>query len=222
MKLCVYTLNDISILDLPYYTPVDLGENNPFIKIEDEDLIPSNYSDISSIETWYNFYSNVNIDYKKAREEIRKLVDVLEWENLSNTEKDISVRLFIVGSECRNELYTLTEQVQLGATHHENSIRSRFIRLSAIQLFLFNTLEKHDWQEVGLELTQTGLLDRYVNQGIEGTLEGDIEGFFDYVLSREGTSFENSGFLNKTYTPIGMTLQQIADKAIDILKNGNY
>lgn len=222
MRLCEYLINGTPVSQHSSFDSNLLAGISHYLEVGDLDSIPENYVNISSIENWYKLYENIKKDYKYAREEIRKLLINISWENLTQEEKVIVSKMFLVSKDHRDELFTLHEQIQLGAIHHQNSIQSRLLRLCAIQLTLFNTLEKHDWQEVGLELTQTGLLDRYVNQGIEGTLEGDIEGFFDYILSRTGTSFENSGFLNKSYTPLTMTLQQIADRAIDILKNGNY
>ena len=62
----------------------------------------------------------------------------------------------------------------------------------------------------------------YINFGVEGTTEGDNEGIFDYIQSVSGSSYENTGFATKGYIPEGMTLQQLEDKLLNILKNGIY
>jgi hypothetical protein len=63
----------------------------------------------------------------------------------------------------------------------------------------------------------------YINLGTEGTVEGDNEGLFDYILSRKNTTWENTGLSKQAYSPKGMAdCQELSNRLIDILKNGNY
>ena len=68
----------------------------------------------------------------------------------------------------------------------------------------------------------SAMIDAYVNFGVEGSLEGDDVGLFDYLESRVGTPFENTGLLSKGYNVEGMTINEFSERLMDVLKNGNY
>ena len=75
----------------------------------------------------------------------------------------------------------------------------------------------------------------YTEEGLEGTIEDKDNkaiGIWDYISSRTATPFEGAGFSAKTFAVQGFTddsatggktpMQKLADKLIDIGKNGNY
>jgi hypothetical protein len=69
----------------------------------------------------------------------------------------------------------------------------------------------------------TMLYHKYLLFGREGTVEGDPEGLFDYIDSRVGTSYENTGLKNKSISPSGFaTVSDFADYLLDIIKYGKY
>lgn len=87
MKLLAYTLNNQKYgIDILTYDPIELNGNSIFITIKDDENIPENYTDISSIENWNNLYSSNN--YIKHHE-IINLSNAIGYENLTNNEKNI-------------------------------------------------------------------------------------------------------------------------------------
>jgi len=60
--------------------------------------------------------------------------------------------------------------------------------------------------------------------GFEGSEEGDKDALFDYVLSRPGTAFENTGLASQSYVPIveGLTLLDVVNRIMSILRDGDY
>jgi len=70
--------------------------------------------------------------------------------------------------------------------------------------------------------------DLYVKTGTKGKSENpdDQEGLFDYLRSHAGTSYENNGFAQDaagyTIVTAGMTLQDIIDNVLYILRQGTH
>lgn len=227
MKLCAYLINGTPLNQLDKYLKTDLNGNKAFEFIEDADPIPSGYQDISSIMNWWNFGTACNKDYKVIRDEIIVLAATIGWSNLTSEEKSKTAEIFAVGQTERDEIYTLDEQINLGMNHHIRSMESRKMRAMIVQMHLFNRLSKADWEEVANDTEP--LLPYYLEQGREGTVEGDSEGLFDYVDgdSRSSHTWDGTGsevgFRNKTYTVSGYSnCSDFADVLLDILKYGKY
>lgn len=224
---CAYLVSGTPVNELESFTDSDVGGNLPYVI---DTTVPSGYQDISTIENWcyfYEFYGIIIKDYKYVRNEIMILAATIGWTNLTSTEKTIAANMFAVGSTERDELYTIEQQIELGITHHLNSMEARQTRLTYVQMELFNRLPKLDWEEVAGETLS--LTTRYVNEGLEGTVEGDLPGLLDYVdgESRTGTIWSTGGseigFREKTYTVTGYaSCSLLADHLLDILKNGEY
>lgn len=230
--LCAYFTdegNNESTFDVDSYTSAQLNGNAPYKIV---DTLPPGYKDISTIENWWYMYEHqngilINKDYKYIRNEIMILAATIGWSNLSSTEKDIAARIFAVGETERDELFTIEEQIDLGLLHHIYSKASREMRLAKTQMQLFNRLSKTDWSEVAIDTE--ALIPHYLNEGIEGTVEGDTEGLFDYVDgdSRSNHTWDGNGsevgFRNKTYSVTGYNnCSDFADDLLNILKNGEY
>jgi len=74
MKLLGYILNgNVLGTQVTTWTNDQLNGNRPFLSIEDNDIIPNQYSDISSITTWGSLGQNVESWYN-VRSEIQKLL----------------------------------------------------------------------------------------------------------------------------------------------------
>ncbi len=74
MKLLGYILNGQTIgVNKTSWNTDELNGNNPFTVIDDNDVIPNNYSDISSIVTWGDYGLIDGMKFSQVREEIRKL-----------------------------------------------------------------------------------------------------------------------------------------------------
>jgi hypothetical protein len=87
---------------------------------------------------------------------------------------------------------------------------------------MYNRLTKAQSQEIVNDLNDSKMLAaRYMQFGIEGTIEGDVEGLFDYIESRAGTSYATTGFSSKAFIPIGYAnMTAFAVRIMEILKLG--
>lgn len=218
MFLCEYKLNGSLVSTLQEYSVSDLNGNEPYII---SDTVPANYEDISSIKNWSCHGYFLDKDYKLVRSHIISLVQATGFSNLTAEEKDIACRDFCVSKADRDTVHTMEQQIANGIEFHRRSIRARLDRKIAAEGEVYNRMSiASERSELIGEVTN--MTKDYIDFGVEGTLEGDAEGLFDYLESRVGTSFENTGFLSKTYTVEGMTVAQLSARLIDILKNGNY
>ena len=160
-------------------------------------------------------------DYKVLRNNLIVQVATEGFSNLSVDEKKIASSHFAVSKTDRDTVHTIDEQISNGILFHKESTKARSDRRNAAEGEVYNRIQD-GLEQADLMNDVTAMLDTYVNFGIEGTLEGDIEGLFDYLESRAGTSFETTGLLSKSYTVEGMTVAQLSAKLMDIFKNGNY
>jgi len=161
-------------------------------------------------------------DYKARRKSIIIDVATRGFSNLNPREKKLASEHFAVAKADRDTVHTMEEQVTFGTKFHIHSIESRDNRRLSAVGEVYNRLTSGT-DQMDLMADVSGLLEQYVKYGIEGTLEGDIEGLFDYIEGRTGTTWETTGLPSKTgYTIEGMTLTQLKDRLMDILANGNY
>lgn len=215
MKLTAFVVNGTPISSRGRYDSSELGENVPFKR---EDTVSSGYEDISSITAWATHGASTGYDYKVVREEIAALVTSIGWESLDAGEKEIASKYFVVDKASRDEVYTTIQQIGLGLLHHKASVEARTLRYAKASMEVYNRLSPAESKVVIGDVADLGF--KYVQYGIEGTVEGDPEGFFDYLEARSGTSYENTGLATKTYEPDGMTLAQLVTRLMDILKLG--
>ena len=227
MKLLGYVINGGTMgKDIFSCTTEQLNGNDIWIFSND---ITIGYSDITSIETVYKYGLKTNKDYKFVRNEILNLVwgkmlgDPSNWNNLNLEEKKIASEFFVVPKILRDTVYTTDEQIPMAENFDINSIESRKIRFNKAKYQIYNRLTTEQANIILNEVEKDNLSNLYIQYGREGTIEGDPEGFFDYILSRTGTSYENNGFINHDYSPIGFNnMLELANFIIDIVKNGNY
>ena len=228
-KLCAYIITGTPINQLQGYSESDLGINPAYQIIGNSDPIPTGYQDISSIENWWNLRAELGRDYKFIRNEIIILANVIiGWSSLSVEEKNISATIFAVDETKRDEIFTVEQQIINGWHHHKRSIASRRRRMTQVELELFNRVAKVDTAALFSELKENKLLDAYIDTGLEGTLEGDPEGIFDFIEGslRTGTTWDGTGsevgFYDKGYTVKGMTMSELTTHIMTILKTGNF
>lgn len=163
------------------------------------------------------------VDYKKARSVLKDLVWTIGFDNLSLIEKKIASRWFVVPQDMRNTVHSISQQVANGKVFHDNSVEARKQRADAGTSAMYNYLSTVDAFSVVDDVVNVyGLMEKYINYGREGVEEDTLDGLFDYLHSRSGSMYEGSGLLNKNITPIGITLPQLADAAMNIFKNGAY
>ncbi len=162
-----------------------------------------------------------NSDYKVLRENLMIQVATEGFANLTLEEKEIASSHFCVLKVDRDTVHTIKEQIENGIIFHKKSVDSRKLRRNAAEGEVYNRIQD-GLEQSDLMNDVITMLDTYVNFGIEGTLEGDLIGLFDYLESRVGTPFEGAGLLEKTYTVEGMTIAQLSVKLMDIFKGGIY
>lgn len=158
-------------------------------------------------------------DYKRLRTELYTYVSSIGFSNLSEEEKKIAVKNFVVGKNDRDTVYTLAEQIEYGKIFHKKSTEAREQRFFKGIVELYNRLT-YEQIQILVEETQH-LVFKYINYGIEGTDVGDVEGLWDYIQAKTGTSFETTGLPTKNWTPIGCTMQELVQKLMNILLYGN-
>ena len=230
MKLYAYLDNDISIGSGISYTSdqlillmakssIDLN-GRPAMQIGLN--APSGYQDVTSIENWDQFNHVIRKDYKFLRQQIKILVQNTGWTNLTQLEKQIAVKYFVVSKQRRDQRYTMKEQIILGLVWHKESVKARQIRFDYAAMEIWNRLTRTEARTIVNQIEADALSNKYIQFGTEGIQKGDPEGLFDYIESSVGTSYENAGLLQTRYTPVGMTLVELSVRLIDILEHGNY
>lgn len=76
MKILAYQISGQTVgIDLDHWTSNDLNNNDPFKIIEDEESLPSGYTDVSSITSWG--YWGEELDPRMNRIDIRKEIQKL-------------------------------------------------------------------------------------------------------------------------------------------------
>lgn len=182
------------------------------------------YIDISTIRNWYIYGDRINRDYKFIRQQIKLLVIAIGWDSMTLAEKQLASQYFVVPIEYRTQIYTLDEQIKYGKAFHLESIKTRDHRIARAMGEIMNRLIPAECYVILEDLyTSMMILDKYVQFGREGTLEGDPDGLFDYVESRAGTMFAGAGFREKGFTPLGFAnMTDFSTFIMDIVKNGDF
>lgn len=175
----------------------------------------------SSLQYWDQAH-DLNRDYKFKRTKIAQIVASKGWDNLSYQEKEIASRWFVVEAAKRSQIHTMDEQVGLGVTFHKCSVEARVARYEAASSEVYNRLSRPEQISLVGDVEKYGLPHLYTEYGIEGTLEGDVEGLFDYLEGREDTKWAGSGLLQKDFTPSGVTMEHLVDKVMSVLVSGLY
>jgi len=171
-------------------------------------------------QDWNKNYS----DFKSAR--VALYVAMMTkggFNSLSLEEKKIASKWFIVERTERGSVHSLQEQVINGKWFDSNSKEARRQRFSVAMSEIYNRLTKEEVFQV-LSTMGNDIVEKYITYGTEGTVEGDlIEGLFDYIEARNGTSWSATGLAAQSFTPTGMSnCSELATKLMDVLKNGNY
>jgi len=244
---------------------IESGESRPAAQVLDDAIpMPSGYVLVDTIEGW-NRYALPVVggfyafrDYKKFRDELAVRVytktgfnptdpttfTLANWNLLSDIEKGIASRFFVVPDVFRDMVYSTEQQIEYGTAHHHSSVEARAARVLETLSVVYNRLALNDAREVSSDLNQIPvgtniatdgsgnltaplevkiLLHTYEQQGIEGSLEDGVVGLFDYVLSRTSTPFDLTGLSTKAFAVKGMVdCAELATRVHDVLANGTY
>jgi hypothetical protein len=210
-------------------------EGNPITDTHEEDMweitseplkveqtVSAGYQDITSISNWEKYWENTCNDYKCFRNRmIEFMLAGNPFSGLTQAEKEIVAKNFCVAKADRDSLFTVQQQIEHGREFHKKSVLAREKRKMYAEAEVYNRI-LDGIEQADLMNDVSLLLQNYHKFGIEGTLEGDVAGVFDYIESRAGTPYENAGLLQKTYTVEGMTVAQLSQRLMDIMKNGLY
>lgn len=187
------------------------------------DFESNNCTEITTFNNVKIFKELFIIDYKKWRAWLQQYQLSTGFDNLPSNEKLIIAQNFACNNtDIFSQLPLLSDREKYGNVFHIFSVNCRRQRMNKCVSVIYNRLQISDANEIINDVKANSLYDNYIDFGREGTLEGDPEGIFDYIESRVGTSYEDTGLASKSFTPIEGSLSDIVVKTIDILKNGNY
>ena len=182
-------------------------------------------------------------DYYQFREYRRGLLDIQTWVNLTDSERDFMIKLYLKetaiseATDATNKVThlittgqaTTTEEARLiivdkWAEHHLLDVESCGARAKALKLYV----------EIGIYLsiadasdfftTVENLYIAFRDQAIKGTNDGSEVGLFDYIESTVGTVYEFAGLASKGYTMQNGDLDEtnFVTDIMNVLRNGKY
>lgn len=205
-------------------------KNDEYLKLRYNFAVDDNYDfdgngsiDVTSIKELLLFYQFFRFDYKNFRKSLMIYAATVGFDALDDADKRTCAEHFAVGTAERNSVYTIEEQIIFGKEFHRKSTECREERLKRCVTECYNRLKKNEADEIIDDLTAKAspdLILAYINFGREGTDSGDPEGIYDYVQAKAGTQFEADGLARKPFSPIGLSMDELARKLIDIL-SGN-
>jgi hypothetical protein len=209
MKLGVFKIPNTNenLLTLKVVDSDVLENNIPFICKSELDI--NEYDDISTIENWDNyglstkFENGYIVDYKVIRDEIGKLafekvqMNWNNWNNLTETEKDIVCKYVVCPKNLIMSRFPNDINNKLKSWDDESTKAREYRYNILIRNLLFGYLTERKALMCLRSVSENGLLFAYFG-GLEGSVEDDgVEGLFDFILSREGTTYQNNGLKEK-------------------------
>lgn len=219
---------------------------NNKLKITTDDTIINGYSEITHTATltdWINACDMTNRDFKFKRRILKQFGDVDDttWDSYNQNTKFIlcSHRATLL-ERCR---VVLGEDLYYWMSRFDaQSYESRRIRINMAKSLLLSNVEQITAFVLKQIMDNDKLIDSYVNDGVEGTLEGDVtEGLFNFMISTPLSTYGGETH-DPTGAPLGryeftglathpmvfmlpnsnLTKQQLIDKIYDCLKYGIY
>lgn len=210
MKLQAYILNGKIInVEIFNWTLSDLNGNSPWIINE---TVQPNYSDITSITNWDSIGFDLK-DYDYVRLKIKEMVTNLGFYSLTQNEKIITSKHFVVDKVYRDTVLTEDEQILYWNDLVVNSQDCRFKRWESSKKYISYKLSPINSSDLAKSTSE--LCSDYINYNIITKTKDGTSGLFDY-LKGEG-DYVNSGYPLKSYWT-----QNDQNTIIDILENGNY
>ncbi len=211
-----------------------------FVVVNSGDTIPTDYTDVSSVQYWVDYGSSLCTDYLQLRERVRGILDVIGWTGITNSEKYIIIGEYMKESSkddttantekisfLMGEGYTMSEAqgllIKSYASHHLKEVNACLQRANSEKLYMViaKYLTLDDAGDL-IKITHK-LFDLYKTQGIKGVNDGNAgEGIFDFLESSVGTSFETSGLEQQGYTLNTGDYNSFISELMDVLRNGNY
>lgn len=230
-KLLSYVLNGgILGVDQESWNVSDLNGNMPFICIFENDTIPQNYVDISSIKNWYKFGSNCVKDYLSVQREIRNISFKSVWSDLTSEEKDILIELYAFKNDNDAIMYLVTEKgmseseaqmfiLKNWHIHHGNMVQSCRDRWFNVKFTVGMFLQIPDAEHL-FQIAQL-LIFSFTDCGIFGKNYGDSsDGIMDFIESTNG--YFGKGLKEQGYTLNFGTYEIFISELKKVLVDGIY
>jgi hypothetical protein len=161
-------------------------------------------------------------DYKRLRKELVNYV-ISNGGNLPPEELAGAAEHFCLPIEIRSMFYDLATQAKQAEDFYQRMKVSRADRFSAASGEFIVRLTFDQTIEVSQDMSEANHMFNYLELGVEGKIVGDsVEGMYDYMTSYSGSSYSGSGLLSKNWEPTGITLPQLSDRLLGILRDGDY
>lgn len=230
-------------LKIPRTTVTQPGEITNSEYIATENLDTNLYNDITSISNWKVFGEYVGFDYKFIRKRIQELTpvdgDESAWNALSIEDRTTISQLKATSLSRVREV--LGSEMNISMNSFDISSQNcRTQRFGFAKSVLLNNVERNDAFSILVILENDGLIDKYIYQGIEGTLDNDpIEALFNFIeatpltqyggqtkdiLGNNLGKYENTGLLRRNLTfQIGAQIsnnQDIVNVIMGYLRDG--
>ncbi len=211
MKLLAYILNGKPINEYKN-TLLSIQNGRPYyIFIEDNEPIPEDYVDITSIENWASYGLNVG-DFLFVKNRIKEIYLAKGWDNLTDAEKNICIDYYIYDGIKAAYFLASTGQVMLEdvkdyliekwKAYYDNFLETCQIRWDKAQTFVTKYLSYRDAED--LYISCKSLITDYLTIGRFGTNYGDsISGILDFVESTG--DYVNNGLNEKNYSYSNIT-----------------
>lgn len=165
-----------------------------------------------------DFNSYIGKDYRRLRHELIEYVTE-NYSTMTVDELRQAAFHFCAPQEIIDQFYTPLEQITNGKEFHKQATKCRKDRFDSSVTTIFNHLTYEESSQIIRDIGD--YIWKYVDLGVEGTTEQDLEGIFDYLTSTSGTLFENNGFMETGFTPRhSLTLEQLRDFILIILQEG--
>lgn len=163
-------------------------------------------------------------DYKSGRDYLKSVLLTFgtDEEDAMNNVSDDHRKIyseFKLGTELqRNNSIGVLENWKFSNIYAICVDSDRMARARLAETIIQNELPTDKYAILGIA---DGLLDLYKTHGIEGITQGDfIPGLSDYINSING--YEVNGLSVQSYTPLTMSLQDLAVMLDGLLFNGKY
>ena len=182
-------------------------------------------------------------DYYQFREYTRAILDVKTWVNLSNSEKDFMIDLYLKEtsiSQATDDTNKATHLITTGqavdaesarlliveswSKHHILDVESCKARANALKLYISIGTYLSISDATDFFMTVENLYVGFRDQAIKGTQDGSEEGLFDYIESTVGTVYEFAGLASKGYVMQNGDSDEINFTAsiMDVIRHGKY
>lgn len=187
------------------------------VYVFEESLDSAKYDDITSLANFERL-GKMHFDVKRVMTYMKAHVAGAGFENLSEAEKTVACRYFLVENATVAQYLSETEMAEAWKTLNTETKAARQKRWDAVFDYVSLNLPKAYGFDLAFTADAMGLTGNYLTYGLESNEIDGVDGLWDYI---EGTSgFAGSpgtGFPSKPYWT-----QALQDGIMAILRDGAY